>query len=209
MPPFRIPTETRLQHHLMDTGKENESISTGMTSSLSSFIQGCCNIGSSLIIVALWATAIYLIAKGLYLFFLWTYYRLRSLRKPSSKDSLRHVSEKDIEAMHCESVVSPMNLKACTPDLISSPMLGENQPSFRSSGSSLQDFSPKNKNKLGIYIDHSNHLSTTSIPRVLSDGYTEYYFEPEDQHPVIKTQWGLVEGACTAEYSSHPRHPCI
>lgn len=84
MAPLRISKDTRLQHHLMDLPVPDTSASMlhSLKTSLSTFAQGVVSIGGTLLLVALWAAAIYLTAKGVYLLYLWVYYGLKNNSMP-------------------------------------------------------------------------------------------------------------------------------
>lgn len=168
MAPYKINRDTHLQHRLMDAVEYNDSFYQSMRTRMSRLFSAFLNAGTTILLLALWATAIYFTGKGLYLLGVWAWnslksqYRSRTRYSPLSSPSLK---EKDIESQyHKEPTWSFPSLATFS------------FSSFSGKPKTEPHYSPRSGTSYGEF-HHSEKTHAVTSTRELPDGFTEYSFD--------------------------------
>lgn len=187
MSPYNIDRDTRLQHQLLDTATGNNSLVYKLFNSLYAITASSLHVGQTVLFIALWAGAIYLSIKGIYLFVAWSTERIRRYARRNSLKQYQDLKDKEkapaFEAIDLESQSPPPEL-VFTPGSIASPT---GSPKLVSP-TSMNEALVKSMKKLGIYVENSKAFLDDDVPtsntRVISMGCSDYTFERD----MIKAQ---------------------
>ena len=104
MPDFSsVYSDTRLQHHLMDIDDLGDPFTERFMKSLSNICYAVFNVGITIVFIALWATIIYITAKGIYRAVAYISFRVKAYMKTKSLRDLiipLPKTEKDLESQN-------------------------------------------------------------------------------------------------------------
>lgn len=201
MSPYSVDRDTRLQHTLYDTLQTNPTLTSRLLKSASATSAAIVGVFVNMVILFLWAAAIYLALKGLWLGGQWVVRSARSLWAKRSRKLFQR--EKDLESQTQTTTQSLSQYAdvpdlSYTPDSVGSPM-SVGSPALSSIGNTTtamkqplatSEALARSMKKLGLYVENSTILPAPQMPptamMMMSDGYSEYSFVKE--HAMIKSQ---------------------
>lgn len=206
MAPYNIDRDTRLQHNLYDTLQTDPSLASRLLRSAAAASAATLRVFVNMVVLALWAAAIYLTLKGLWLGGQWVARSVRSLWAKRSRKLFQQ--EKDLESQSQSQPQSQVQSQyvdvpdlSYTPDSVGSPM-SVGSPALSSVGAvgittttamkqplATSEALARSMKKLGIYVENSTILPAPEMPPtalMMADGYSEYAFVKE--RSMIKSQ---------------------